>query len=92
MNIVFIEHNNQSGTYLFEVPEGVSLKKGEMVMVETKRGETSGVCVCKSFVLDGSPLETVGRICGAQFPLKRVVGCITVDVFPQEWWDEDGSN
>lgn len=35
MNVVFIEHNNQSGTYLFEVPAGVKLGKGETVMVET---------------------------------------------------------
>lgn len=91
MNVVFIEHNNQSGTYLFEVPVGVSLKKGETVMVETRHGETCGVCVCESFELDGSPLETIGRICGAKFPLKRVVGCIRVDVFPQEWWGEDGN-
>ena len=28
MNVVFIEHNNQSGTYLFEVPEGVKLGGG----------------------------------------------------------------
>ena len=81
MNVVFIEHNNQSGTYLFEVPEGVKLGKGETVMVETRHGETSGVCVCESFELDGSPLETVGRICGAKFPLKKVICRVFVEKF-----------
>ena len=81
MNVVFIEHNNQSGAYLFEVPAGVKLGEGETAMVETRYGETCGVCVCESFELDGSPLETVGRICGASFPLKRVIGRVFVEKF-----------
>jgi hypothetical protein len=81
MNVVFIEHNNQSGTYLFEVPAGVKLGVGETVMVDTRHGETSGVCVCESFELDGSPLETIGRICGARFPLKMVIGKVFVEKF-----------
>jgi hypothetical protein len=81
MNVVFIKHNNQSGTYLFEVPVGVKLGAGETVMVDTRRGETSGVCVCESFELDSSPLETVARLCGASFPLKRVIGRVFVEKF-----------
>ena len=81
MNVVFIEHDNQSGMYLFEVPGGVKLGKGEHVMVKTRHGETCGVCVCESFELDVSPLETVGRICGASFPLKKVIGRVFVEKF-----------
>lgn len=81
MNVVFIVHNNQSGPYLFEVPAGVKLGDGETVMVETIYGEACGVCVCESFELDGGPLETVGRICRASFPLKRVIGRVFVEKF-----------
>ena len=81
MNIVFIKHTGCNQTYLFEVPAYITLKKGEEVMVQTRNGETSGVCTCDSFELDGSPLVAVGNASGAKFPLKPVVGKVSVERF-----------
>jgi hypothetical protein len=38
MNVVFIEHNNQSGTYLFEVPAKTLMKKQKPFW---QKGETN---------------------------------------------------
>lgn len=81
MNVVLIKHNVSGGTYLFEVPEGVKLGKGETVMVETRYGETSGNCICESFEMEGSPLEAIAELCGARFPLKKVIGRVYVEKF-----------
>lgn len=84
MNIVFIKHPADRGIYLFEVPAGIALKAGENVMVKNSRGETYGVCDSDSFELDGSPLGTVAKICGAKFPLAPVIGRVSVERFEGE--------
>lgn len=83
MNIVFVKHTGCNQTYLFEVPANITLKEGEEVMVQTRNGETSGVCVCDSFELDGSPLMAVGKLHGAKFPLKPVIGKVCVVRFKE---------
>jgi len=84
MNIVFVKHTGNSQTYLFEVPADVTLKEGEEVMVQTRKGESSGVCICDSFELEGSPLTAVAKINGAKFPLQPVIGKICVQRFKTE--------
>lgn len=81
MNVVLIKHHCSRSTYLFQVPQGVVLKDGDEVIVETRNGEVGGICVCDSFELDGSPLNAVGTACGASFPLKSVVGRLKVERF-----------
>lgn len=81
MNIVFVKHTGCYQVYLFEVPADITLKEGEQVMVQTKKGETSGVCICDSFELEGSPLTAVAKINGAKFTLQPVVGRFCVERF-----------
>ena len=88
MNIVFIEHPGCMKEYAFEVPHGVELKKGENVMLSTALGDALGVCICDSFELDGTPLEVVGRIIGAKFPLRKVIGRVHIALFDMEASDE----
>lgn len=81
MNIVFVKHNGCNQTYLFEVPANITLKEGEEVMVQTRNGETSGVCFCDSFELEGSPLMAVAKANGAKFPLCPVIGKFHLERF-----------
>lgn len=81
MSIVFIRHTNGGQRFLFEAPPGIDLKEGEEVVVQTKNGETVGICVCDSFELDGKALQAVTKVVGAKLPLKPVVGRICVERF-----------
>ena len=57
MNIVIIKHFGDICPYLFSVPNEVHLKENDMVLVQTRRGEQQGKCVCDSFTVDESPLK-----------------------------------
>ena len=74
MNIVIACHANSSKPLLFSVPEGVELKDGEMILVQTRLGESAASCLCKSFCLDEGPLKVVAKRFGAGLPLKPVIG------------------
>lgn len=80
-NVVFIRHDGSFDTYLFEVPANITLKEGEKVIVETKYGETDGVCACDSFTLCGDSLMAVMKVHSAYLPLKPVVGRVRVERF-----------
>ena len=72
MNIAII---NQGGNrYLFEVPESISLKEGEKVKCDTKRGVTDGIVWADSITTDEPTAKLIGKLTGAKFPLKKVVG------------------
>lgn len=91
MKIVLVKHNKDSRTFLFEVPKSVDLKENELVLAETRFGEESGVCICDSFELDESPLNALGYLCGAKFPLKPVLGKIHVERF-EDVIEDDGES
>ena len=72
MNIAIIEQG--FGKYLFEVPESISLKEGEKVKCDTKRGVTDGTVWADSITTDEPTAKLIGKLLGAKFPLKSVVG------------------
>ena len=72
MNIAIINQNG--GKYLFEVPESISLKEGEKVKCDTKRGVTDGTVWADSITADEPAAKLIGKLLGAKFPLKSVVG------------------
>ena len=72
MNIAIINQNG--GKYLFEVPESISLKEGEKVKCDTKRGVTDGTVWADSITTDEPAAKLIGKLLGAKFPLKSVVG------------------
>ena len=76
MNLVYVRFPNTTEDYLFEVPVGTDLKKGQVVYVQNKNRRTPVVCSTDSFIL---PEKTAGIIIREIFgpftePLSKVVG------------------
>lgn len=51
MNVVIVKHENCGAKYVFLVPEDKTFKAGDLVRVNTKRGETLATCLCDSFTV-----------------------------------------
>ena len=69
MNIVFAKHEKQNREFLFEVPGGMDIKKGDILYVETMKGPC--VAVATSGMMPGNE-ELITRF-GAYMPLKKVI-------------------
>jgi hypothetical protein len=84
MNIAII--NQSGGKYLFEVPESITLKEGEKVKCDTKHGVTDGTVWADSITADEPTAKLIGKLLGAKFPLKSVVGKLEYQPFekPQD--------
>lgn len=83
MNIAIIKQSG--GKYLFEVPDSITLKEGEKVKCDTRRGVTDGIVWADSITVDEPAAKLIGKLLGAKFPLKSVVGKIvtSVEMFEQ---------
>ena len=74
MYIVKIQHPNSNGIYLFSVPNGIALSKGQKVKCMTSRGEQDGTCVEDSKVIDDKALEYLAAVAQYKLPLMPVLG------------------
>ena len=74
VNLVFIKHQENSKKFLFEVPVGVELMKGEKVFCDTRLGNQVGICATSSFYINSHSLESVVEGFGATMPLRKVIG------------------
>lgn len=72
MRIIFGKHDCVAKEYVWEVPEGMNVRKGDPMLVDTARGTT--VAIAMSDVIEGENLECVAARSGAYFPLKKVLG------------------
>jgi len=83
-NIAIIQQG--TGRYLFSVPENVTLKEGDRVKCDTKRGITDGIAFADSAWVDENVSQLIGKLMGAKFPLKSVVGKMEYQPFekPQD--------
>ena len=88
-NIAIIRQG--TGRYLFSVPENVTLKEGDRVKCSTKRGITDGIAFADSAWVDENVSQLIGKLTGAKFPLKSVVGRLEYLPFdkPQDKPTED---
>lgn len=74
MNMVVCKHPNDSGKYIFKVPENCELDAGTMVMTETARGFFPAMCVTGTFRADP---EVICPMWGTQPKvMKRVLSCL----------------
>ena len=82
-NIAIIQQG--TGRFLFSVPENVTLREGDRVKCDTKRGITDGVAFADSVWVDENVSQLIGKLMGAKFPLKPVVGktVTSVEMFEQ---------
>ncbi len=71
MNIIFAKHDALNKEYLFEVPEGMHPVKGDVLWVDTSKGET--VATATSDMISGHGVEQIAEKFGAYFPLKKVL-------------------
>ena len=71
-NIAIIKQG--TGRFLFSVPENVTLKEGDRVKCDTKRGITDGIAFADSAWVDENVSQLIGKLVGAKFPLNPVVG------------------
>lgn len=89
MKVVAVKQ--ESGKYLFTVPESVELKAGDMVAVKTVRGMQFGVCVCDSFVADDG--EKICKLWGTNIDrMQPVVGRHIVEMFEETGGDKNGND
>lgn len=71
MNIIFAKHDCCEKEYLFEVPNGMHPVKGDVLWVNTSKGET--VATATSDMISGHGVEQIADKFGAYFPLKKVL-------------------
>ena len=71
-NIAIIRQG--TGRYLFSLPDNVALKEGDRVKCGTKRGVADGIAFADSAWVDENVSQLIGKLTGAKFPLKSVVG------------------
>lgn len=84
MNVVIVKHENCGAKYVFLVPDDKILRAGDLIRVNTKRGDTLATCLCDSFVVDATDKEKMKSIFnafGVDEPTAYVVGKFTYD----EW-------
>ena len=83
MTFIVVKHPNDSGKYLFQVPDGVELDPGTMVSCETNRGIQPGICATGVFRADP---EVVCRMWGTTPErMKRILSWMAE--MPLDWGD-----
>ena len=85
--IVIIKHTGD-GKYIFRVPDGRTLKAGDMVLCQTRRGIVPGLCCCDSF--DTDKVDTIRSAFGAptDTPLAPIVGEYQYNMWGDQHFDE----
>ena len=83
--IVIVHHLKDVQHYLFSVPDGQNLSKGDLVLVRNSRGEVPAVCVCSSFSVPENVLSALQQRYGGK-SLKPVIGIAKMTRF------DDGKN
>lgn len=84
INVVIVKHENCGAKYVFLVPDDKILRAGDLVRVNTKRGDALATCLCDSFVVDTANKEKMQNIFnafGVKEPTAYVIGKFTYD----EW-------
>jgi len=87
MNIVVCNHYNNSGRFLFMIPDGVRLDAGTPVTVETRNGIQQAVCITPSFEADPTVVCPLWNTTPEN--MKRVLSYLNQTYL--EWPVEDNS-
>ena len=68
--VVFAKHDGCSQEFLFAVPWYLEVRKGDILLVETMRGNTIATATTEMF--EGRDIDEVAKRFGAYLPLKKV--------------------
>ena len=71
MKIIFAEHDCCNRDFLFEVPDSMHPIKGDILWVDTQKGET--IATATSDVVEVNNVEQLVEKFGAYLPLKKVI-------------------
>lgn len=71
MTIVLARHDADRKSYVFEVPQGMIVQKGDILCVETIRGPQVAQAMCN--MSTGNYNEEILEHMGAYLPLKKVI-------------------
>lgn len=83
MKIVIVKHENCEQKFLFEVPESKSVCAGDLVLVNTRYGETYATCLCDSFYIDESKKEHQNIL--AAFGTTKVTASVIGICYIDRW-------
>ncbi len=86
-NVVAVNHLNNAGPYLFEVPAGKTVGYGQLCLAQTKTGkQVHSIALCDSFEVDDqtSEYEAVLKMYKATVPLQPIIGTYTYVSFTEE--------
>nr|DAE43353.1 MAG TPA: hypothetical protein [Caudoviricetes sp.] len=70
MNIIFAKHDNGNKEFVFEVPQGLNPTRGDILWVETMRG--NAIAKATSGLIESPSNYEIAEKFGAYFPLKKV--------------------
>ena len=83
MKLVIVKQ--AQGKYLFKVPNGYSVAAGDILMLNTQNGSTTGIAMCDSFCANNDIAEDIMRSFGTQEKsMKYVTGKGTYTMFDIE--------
>ena len=88
MNIVVCNHYNNSGRFLFMVPDNVQLSAGTSVTVETRNGVQQAVCITPNFKADPNVVCPLWNTTPEN--MKRVLSYMNQTYL--EWPDKEEEN
>lgn len=74
IELVVCKHPNCKKNFLFYAPAWTGLKKGDEVIVDTKKGEQPAIVQSKTIVEEGSEVYSfILESTGATLPLRKVL-------------------
>ena len=77
MNMIFAKHDARDKEFIFSVPAGAVVKKGDMLWVNTMYGKSIAIASSDMFFGD----EEIAVRYGAYLPVKEVAGIISKELY-----------
>lgn len=78
MTIVLAKHDADRRSYVFEVPQGMAVRKGDILCVDTIRGPQVVQAMCN--MCTGDYNDEILEKMGAYLPLKKVIACANYQI------------
>lgn len=77
MRLIFAKHDGKEKEFIFRIPDGAVANKGDMLWVETMRGNDIAIASSDVFIAD----EDVAVRYGAYLPIKSALGIISKEFY-----------
>lgn len=90
LNIVFVKHIKSGKRYVFKAPLNASVKRDDILLVETKRGIKRAIATSDNLILSEDVVWQIAMNGGAYWPLANVLGLVKTREELQRFDSEDG--